>query len=84
MFFDQQTSKAMTLWRGVFTKLEYLILNHHTRGHACDGDKTERATKPCFFLPPALRTDSDFRLAPENQIIPGWRRKSDITRNLKI
>jgi hypothetical protein len=28
-----------------------------------------------LFLPPALRTDSDFRLAPENQIIPGWRQK---------
>jgi hypothetical protein len=28
MFFDQQHRRAMTLWRGVFTKLEYLILNH--------------------------------------------------------
>jgi hypothetical protein len=84
MFFDQQTSKAMTLWRGVFTKLEYLILNHHTRGHACDGDKTERATKPCFFFAPRTPNGFGFSAGAENQIIPGWRRKSDITRNLKI
>jgi hypothetical protein len=46
--------------------------------------KMNRANKILAFFAPRTRTDSDFRLAPENQIITGWRRKSDITRNLKI
>jgi hypothetical protein len=27
---------------------------------------SDRATKPCFFLPPAPESDSDFRREPEN------------------
>jgi hypothetical protein len=59
--FRSATSKAMTLWRGVFTKLEYLILNHHAgaqsaraRTHPCPAtaDRASRATMRALVRSP--------------------------------
>jgi hypothetical protein len=52
---------AVSGWRGVFTKLEYLILNQ--RAH--DQEKIGSNSR-LLFLPPAPESDSDFRREPEN------------------
>jgi hypothetical protein len=47
----RSATSAMTLWRGVFTKVEYLILNHHTRADAASRNTRTVLTDQIAFAP---------------------------------